>query len=186
MSTQPLSTDDISKLYRKLLTKQTYGSKTVIEGVRTVDLPYFSDESGYFMELGRFQDAAMKAFPDVALKQMNYSEMLPGAVKAAHLHLNQDDIWCVPPSHRLLIGLMDCREASPTIGSVMRFTMGAGKGQLLYIPRGVAHGASNVSPHAAAIIYFVNQEFTVHPEQNDEYRLPWDVFGDEFWEMSKE
>ena len=171
---------------RKKLHVQEYSAKQKIDGVQIVDLPTFSDDGGYFLELSRFVDGHPKQFADFELKQMNFSEMMPGVIKAAHLHFQQEDIWFVPPSHRLLIGLMDVRDGSPTEGVQMRFVAGGGKARLIYIPRGVAHGAANLGNQPAAIIYLVNNEFTPDAEHTDEHRLPWDVFGADFWTLSKE
>jgi hypothetical protein len=47
----------------------------------------------------------------------------------------------------------------------------------------VAHGCANISPKSANMFYLTNQQFNV--ESPDEYRLPWDHFGKDFWEMTK-
>jgi dTDP-4-dehydrorhamnose 3,5-epimerase len=65
----------------------------------------------------------------------------------------------------------------------MRFVLGAGRAQALYIPRGVAHGLANIWTQPANMIYLVNQLFD--PENPDEHRLPWDVLGNDFWEIKK-
>ncbi len=181
-----LDEKNISSNVRKKLHVQEYSAKPKIDGVQIVDLPTFSDDGGYFLELSRFVSGHPKAFADFELKQMNFSEMMPGVIKAAHLHFQQEDIWFVPPSHRLLIGLMDVRDGSPTEGVHMRFVAGAGKARLIYIPRGIAHGAANLGTQTAAIIYLVNNEFTPDSEHTDEHRLPWDIFGADFWTLSKE
>ncbi|MFH1426583.1 MAG: dTDP-4-dehydrorhamnose 3,5-epimerase family protein [Candidatus Kerfeldbacteria bacterium] len=183
---KPLSQDDIAKEVRKDYNVQDYSKKPVIEGVELNKLQSFSDDGGYFVELSRFVNERLKEFQDFSIEQMNFSQMLPGVVKAAHLHLKQEDIWFVPLSDRLLVGLMDCREDSPTKGEKMRFVMGGGRAELLYIPRGVAHGAANLWDKPAHVIYFVNNPFDPDPEKTDEGRLPWDTFGEGFWELSKE
>lgn len=183
---EPLSNNHIAKDLRKEISKQDYSPKTKIEGVEIIELNTFVDDGGYFLELSRFVNERLKDFQDFEIRQMNYSEMLPGVVKAAHLHYKQEDIWFVPPSHRLLIGLMDVREKSETNGVSMRFVMGGGKAKLVYIPRGVAHGAANLWDKPASILYFVNNTFDPDPAKSDEQRLPWDVFGQDFWQLSKE
>jgi dTDP-4-dehydrorhamnose 3,5-epimerase len=109
--------------------------------------------------------------------------MLPGTIKAFHLHFNQEDVWFVMPYDRLLIGLFDARENSKTYKQSMRFVMGAGRAQILYLPRGVAHGLANIWQQPANMIYFVNQQFDAN--QPDEQRLPWDTLGADFWEIKK-
>lgn len=166
-------------------TKQDYSKKPLIAGVKIVDLPYFADDGGYLLELGRWTKHTMAAFPGFDLRQMNYSEMDPGVIKAWHLHYQQDDIWFIPPSHKLLLMMRDCRTKSTTKHVMMRVIAGAGKAKLVYIPRGVAHGAANLWQKPAAVLYFVNNHFTADPKQSDEQRLPWDQFGKEVWELTK-
>lgn len=183
---KPLTPNDLAIQDLSQLTQQDYTKKQPIEGVQIIELPWFTDDGGFFMELARFEEGIHQQFPDFSIKQVNYSEMMPGVIKATHIHMNQEDIWFVPPSQRLLVGLKDMRKGSESEGVEMRFVMGGGKPRLVYIPRGVAHGAANLWSAPAAIIYFVNNTFSPDPETSDEYRLPWDVFGKEFWEMSKE
>lgn len=182
---EKLTEKDIAANVQKKVTVQEYSGQIMIEGVEAKDLRYFTDDGGYFLELGRFKDKAMEEFPEFDLQQMNYSQMDPAVVKAWHLHYKQEDIWFVPPSHKMLVILRDCRKDSPTNGVMMRMIMGAGKARLLYIPRGVAHGAANLWDQQAAIIYFVNNQFDPTPSRTDEKRLPWDIFGSDIWELAK-
>ena len=117
------------------------------------------------------------------MKQINYSEILPGAIKAGHYHFNQDDIWFVPPSSRALVGLKDLREGSKTYDVVQRLIMGDGQASLLFIPRGVLHGVANLWQKPASLIYFVNQNFDA--DKPDEHRLSQEEFGEGFWEIAK-
>ncbi len=162
---------------------QSYDASAQIEGVVIKDIPCFVDDGGFFMELGRFDEGVSQLFPEFHLKQFNYSQMEPGAIKAYHIHLQQEDIWFISPKDRLLLVLSDMRENSPTKGNTMRFVMGEGKSRLLYIPRGVAHGVGNLWEKPAGIIYMVNQQFDL--KNPDEGRLPWDMLGKEIWEMTR-
>ena len=173
----------ISSKYTKKSSVQNYFTKRLIEGVKLIDLKKFSDCGGSFSEISRVVDGEMSEFPGFEIKQANYSEVLPGAIKAGHYHLKQDDVWVVPPSSRLLIGLMDLREDSPTYEAKQRFVMGDGKAQLLFIPKGFLHGTANVWRKPASLIYFVNQQFD--PKNPDEIRLDYTVFGEGFWEIQK-
>ncbi|EKD79578.1 MAG: hypothetical protein ACD_41C00031G0003 [uncultured bacterium] len=167
------------------LTKQNYAPKRKIAGVQIVDLPTFRDDGGYFLELSRFSKHVMPHFPKFDLQQLNLSEMDPGVIKAWHIHTHQDDIWFVPPSHRMLVALQDIRPKSATKGALMRMVLGAGKSQLVLIPRGVAHGAANIWNTPSIMLYLVNQQFSADPKENDELRLPWDYFGAELWQQTK-
>jgi dTDP-4-dehydrorhamnose 3,5-epimerase len=153
---------------------QRYELSDMLDGVKFIDLKLHSDDGGYFLELLRLEQ-----YP---VKQVNYSLVMPGAIKAWHLHYKQSDIWFVPPGNRLLVGLRDCRIDSDTSCDTMRFIMGDAP-KLLIIPPGVAHGCANVGSTPSSLIYFVTETFDI--ENPDEQRLEWDFFGDDFWKVSK-
>ena len=180
MTTDPPDYTWIGPEYRNLAATQSYGTRPHIEGVTFTDLPVFSDEGGDFCELTRFNsDGTLSLAPGYRPAQISYSLMEPGQIKGLHVHQNQDDLWFVPPAHRLLVGLLDVREGSPSYQSQMRLVLGAGRGRLLLIPRGVAHGVANLGTSSASIIYFTNTAFD--PDHPDEHRLPHDLFGPDFW-----
>ncbi len=165
------------------LSVQSYEKTPVIDGVVMKELRTFVDDGGSFMELLRLSQGISEHFPEFEVKQVNFSQVLPTVIKAFHLHLHQEDVWFIPPHERLLVVLTDQRKDSATQGVTMRMVMGAGKAQLLYIPRGVAHGNANLWSNPASLVYFVNQQF--NPTDPDEGRLPWDFLGKEIWEITK-
>jgi dTDP-4-dehydrorhamnose 3,5-epimerase-like enzyme len=174
-----------SEKINKQLTKQSYVAAAKIDGVRFIELKEFVDDGGSFLELGRFEKGVLAGVADFEARQMNYSRVLPGVVKATHIHKNQEDVWFVPADSRVLVGLQDLRAGSKTEGLQMRFVLGAGKSQLLVIPRGVAHGLANPYSKTATVIYFVNQQFSADEKACDEFRFPPDFFGKDFWEIRK-
>jgi dTDP-4-dehydrorhamnose 3,5-epimerase len=181
---KPLTREQIGKDFSQDLSVQDYSKKTPIEGVQLINLNHFVDDGGALAEIVRLDDSGrLQVFPEFQVKQSTYSQVLPSAIKAFHLHYNQEDVWFVLPNDRLLIGLFDARKDSPTYKNSMRFVMGAGRAQILYLPRGVAHGLANVWTAPAHMIYFVNQCF--NPDQPDELRLPWDSLGADFWDIRK-
>lgn len=162
------------------VTTQAYGSKASIDGVKLIDLRVGSDDGGSFSELVRIDEqGCVEGIDGFRVRQSSYTLIVPGAIKAFHLHYRQDDLWFVTPQDRLLVGLLDVRRDSPTYGSSVRLAMGGGKPQLLFIPRGVAHGVSNPGQTCGSVIYFVNQQFNLNDP--DERRLPYDVLGADFW-----
>lgn len=181
---KPLSSDAIGAEFRKELSVQDYGKKPAINGVQIIALQSFVDDGGALAEIVRVdENGNLALIPEFKVRQSTWSQMLPNTIKAFHLHYNQEDVWFVMPYDRLLIGLFDARETSPTYKASMRFVMGAGRAQILYIPRGVAHGLANVWQQPSNMIYFVNQCFD--PQQPDEHRLPWDTLGEDFWNIKK-
>jgi dTDP-4-dehydrorhamnose 3,5-epimerase len=167
---------------------QEYGRKALIQGVYLVRTEFYPVEDGLFAELVRLDEegrVAIEGLPPLAVRQINYSELEPGAVKAWHFHQKQDEIWYVPPlDGPVIVGLLDLREGSVDKSKSSRLNLGGGKAYLLYIPKGVAHGIANLGQERARLIYFVDNQFD--PQHPDEGRLP-PGFGvkEGFWEMSK-
>lgn len=177
---QKLSRADIMSDVRIKVSIQGYGKKQMINDVEVAAINRFAGEDGTFEELCRITDeGTLQAFPDFIVKQMSRSKLLPGAIKAWHLHFSQEDVWYVAPEDHMILGLWDVRENSETKGHKMHIVLGAGRSQLIYIPRGVAHGVANIAPREGSVIYFVNQYFD--QKNPDEQRLPWDACGEEFW-----
>lgn len=168
---------------QNVLSTQSYDKAPQIEGVVIKELRTFVDDGGSFMELIRLSQGIAEHFPNFEVKQVNFSQILPTVIKAFHIHKNQEDVWFVPPHERILVVLSDQRKGSSTEGTTMRFVMGGTKSQLLYIPRGVAHGNANLWDKPASLIYFVNQQFNM--TDPDEGRLPWDFIGKDVWEIVK-
>ncbi|HZN38353.1 MAG TPA: dTDP-4-dehydrorhamnose 3,5-epimerase family protein [Planctomycetota bacterium] len=164
---------------------QDYTKQPPIDGVQIVELKRFNDDGGSITELGRLTAGMHGQLPGFECKQINYSDIEPGVVKAFHLHHRQTDVWYVPPCDKLLLVLHDCRAGSPTEGKTMRFVLGDGKDRLVRIPPGIAHGASNISQRTCRIIYMVDVHFSPAPAECDEGRLPWDFLGAEIWSVQK-
>ena len=174
--------EKIIESYKKLLKQQDYSKKPIIDGVKIIDLKNFVSDDGFLCEVARVDEKGdLEGYAGFKLRQMNFTKVLPGSIKAWHIHFKQMDLWYVPPDSHLSVGLADLRENSPTKKVQMKVVLGAGKSQLLLIPSGVAHGYANFTQDPLYIFYFVNQQF--NSEDPDEGRLPWDVFGEDFWEI---
>jgi dTDP-4-dehydrorhamnose 3,5-epimerase len=167
----------------KAFSVQDYAPPPPIGGVEIAELRRFADDGGALTELGRLTGGAHSAFPGFEVRQVNYSEMEPGVIKAYHLHRRQTDVWYVPPDDRMLLVLLDVRAGSPTEGACRRFVLGGGTSRLVRIPPGVAHGVRNIAPARGRIIYFVDTHFSPDPALCDEGRLPWDHAGPDVWEI---
>ncbi len=175
-----LTLDDVDQEVKSKVYLQDYSKKGFIDGVKLVELPTSIGEEGYFAELSRLdQNGEMIGFPGFHLAQVNWVKMYPSTVKAWHLHLKQDEIWCVRPDSHLLVGLWDLRKNSHTKGKNMRIVMGEGKTQALFIPKGVAHGSAIVNANTVEMLYFVDQVFDI--KNPDEYRINWNSLGADFW-----
>jgi dTDP-4-dehydrorhamnose 3,5-epimerase len=172
---------------KRRLQLQAYGPRPAIEGVEIVNLTRHADDGGSMTELARLHGGQPEApgLGGFTLRQINFSELEPGAIKAFHLHARQTDVWYVPPADRCLVILVDVRAGSPTEGLSQRFVLGAGASRLVRIPPGVAHGVRNLGTATARLIYFVDQHFSADPATCDEGRLPWDYLGADVWDVAR-
>jgi len=175
----------ISKTIQSTLKLQDYSKKPTIDGVKIVQLRRFNGDGGSFTEIACLTNGALNDLPEVKIVQINYSEVEPGVIKAFHVHFQQIDVWYVPPSDKVMLILADLREDSATKDIIMKIILGDGNSKLVMIPSGVAHGCRNISGKASRIFYFMDKNFTDDPRKCDEYRLPWDHFGAEIWEVQK-
>jgi dTDP-4-dehydrorhamnose 3,5-epimerase len=164
---------------------QAYRPAPSIEGVALVALARHADDGGSLTELARLTDGRADALAGFSVRQVNYSEVAPGAIKAFHLHARQTDVWYVPPSDRMLVVLVDVRQGSRSEGTRMRLVLGDAASRLLRIPPGVAHGVRNVAAVPGRIIYFTDLHFSAEPASCDEGRLPWDFAGADVWEVTR-
>lgn len=181
----PLSLADIDEKIGLKIYTQDYKSKPTIDGVSVMTLKNMSGEDSDFSELLRLNSTGeVEQFPGFHVAQINRSTQIPGSIKAWHVHFIQDELWYVADESRLLTCLWDIRKDSPTFGSTMRIPMGGSTHRLVYIPRGVAHGAANLSSNIATIMYFMNAQFNIN--NPDERRIPWDALGKDFWEPQRD
>lgn len=170
--------------YSELVTTQSYQSAIPIEGVELINLAWHSDDGGNFTEIFRLQDSSVEGVQEpFEIKQISMSVLVPGAIKAYHLHYKQDDLWYVPPFQRLLVNLHDVREESASFDVHQKLLLGGGKNILLRIPKGVAHGIANIYQENMIMFYATTEQFD--PKEPDEHRLPWDTFGEAVWELNK-
>jgi dTDP-4-dehydrorhamnose 3,5-epimerase len=165
---------DMTEDAEHAFSRQDYSPAQEIDGVVVLDVRRWNDDGGSFTELGRLDGGLHVAFPGFQVKQMNYSEMDSGAIKAFHLHPRQTDVWFVPPGDKMLLVLLDVRDGSPSRGVHRRLVLGDGTSRLVRIPPGVAHGVKNLAPVRGRIIYFVDTHFSPVPDECEEGRLPWD------------
>jgi dTDP-4-dehydrorhamnose 3,5-epimerase len=176
---------DFSRDAKRAFSLQAYEPAPVIEGVTLTALARHADDGGSLTELARLADGRAEGLDGFTVRQVNYSELAPGTIKAFHLHVRQTDVWYVPPGDRMLVVLLDVRQGSPTEGARRRLVLGDGASRLLRIPPGVAHGVRNIGTAPGRIIYFTDLHFSAEPSSCDEGRLPWDFAGAEVWEVAR-
>jgi dTDP-4-dehydrorhamnose 3,5-epimerase len=175
---------NIATSYAEKITTQSYSEKVIIDGVELIPLKLHTDDGGNFLELFRMSQGNVEnlSAPFTA-QQISMSIMVPGVVKAYHIHNRQDDLWLVPHNNRLLANLHDLREGSSTFDNHVRIVLGGGTPSLLRIPAGVAHGVKNCYDRDMTLIYATSEQFNA--SLPDEHRLPWDSFGTDVWDLQK-
>jgi dTDP-4-dehydrorhamnose 3,5-epimerase len=179
-----LTLNDVSTKLQKDVFVQDYSKKQPIEGVKIVEVKRMAGEDGTFEDLLRLDETGhMELFPEIQVRQINRSKLLPGSVKAWHLHFKQEDVWYIAPEDHMILGLWDTRENSATKDKTMKVVMGNGTSRLVVVPRGVAHGVVNIASKPGSIFYFVNNQYNINDA--DERRLKWDALGASFWEVEK-
>ncbi|HBN08262.1 MAG TPA: spore coat protein [Cyanobacteria bacterium UBA8530] len=109
--------------------------------------------------------------------QINYSELVPGVVKAFHRHQKQTDYWCVIRGNAKIV-LVDESSGKPEIKV---HCIGEQNVQVIAIPPGVWHGYTSIGNEKSAMLYWVTEKYDKN--QPDEERLAWDHFGAEVWSV---
>lgn len=164
---------------------QSYQKEAMIAGVELKEVRYFTSEEGDFSEVVRLTETGeLVAFPGFKVRQINRAQIVAGSIKAWHFHVKQNEIWYVPPSDKIIVGLWDLRKDSPTAGMSQKILLGSSARGMVHIPKGVAHGSWNISDKPVNLMYFVDQNFST--EEPDELRMPWDSVGAEFWQPARD
>ncbi|MFW5738856.1 MAG: dTDP-4-dehydrorhamnose 3,5-epimerase family protein [Myxococcota bacterium] len=171
----------LSAPYAERLSFQSYAPAPPIEGVWTHPLCKHRSSNGALMEFLRIGPNGIVGLPSsLEPKQVNVSWAAPGRINAFHVHVryHQDELWTVPHGS-LLVWLADMRKGSPTEGIRRKLVLCAEQPALVHIPTGVAHGY-RAGHEGAILLYAADAQFD--PEDPNEGRIPWDVFGADIWE----
>ena len=179
-----LTIKDIDTKRQGTIYRQNYNRVDFIDGVKLVGLKNIPSEEGDFSEIVRLNKGRIKDFPNFEVAQINRTRLLPGSIKAWHLHFRQDFVWYVSPFDHLFVGLWDVRRKSKTKDKIMRIVIGGGTSQLLFIPKGVVQGTAVFQSSPLDMYVFSNQQFDI--KNPDERRLPWDSLGKDFWLPKKD
>ena len=171
-----MTPEDIAPEFRT--PPKSYAKPAPIQGVRVLRLKRFTDDRGFFLEIFRAKADHPESreladfFQGVPVAQANFSVVdTVGHIKGLHYHLQQDDVWFVPPPSKAKFVLYDVRKGSPTFGGTQVLVAGGGQDLLVRIPAGVAHGYRPLT-NPCALLYFVTETF--NSANPDELRIPWD------------
>lgn len=132
---------------------------TSIDGLLLVHPRIFPDERGYFLETYK-QSEFLKAGIGEDFVQDNHSYSFRGVVRGLHF---QNSPHAQGKLVRALNGVVwdvavDLRKDSETFGQWKGFELDGGKGTLLYLPPGFAHGFTVLS-ETAHLLYKCTDEY---------------------------
>ncbi len=115
---------------------------TKIEGVFVIEPRVFEDPRGFFMESFNKEKFAELIGEPVDFVQDNHSRSSYGVLRGLHYQkppMAQAKLIRVTRGEVLDV-IVDIRQSSPTFGAVDSFRISETNKQMVYMPRGVAHG----------------------------------------------
>lgn len=144
-------------------------TKTDIEGVILIEPRVFGDERGYFMETYNKADF-IEAGITCEFVQDNQSKSIKGVLRGLHYQKQYPQAKLVRVTKGEVFDVaVDLRKNSPTYAQYVGIVLSAEKKNMLYIPKGFAHGFLVLSDEAE--FTYKCDEF-YYPE--DEGGIRWD------------
>lgn len=153
---------------------------TPLDGVLVVEIDYFEDERGFFIETWNqkhFREAGL----DVSFVQANHSRSLRNVVRGIHF---QDTTAPLGKMVRCTLGsifdvAVDLRLSSPTFGRWYGVELSDENKKQLWVPEGFGHGFATVSA-AAEVQYLQTGLYTPSAEggimwNDPEIAIEWPV-----------
>lgn len=121
-------------------------TRTTLEGLVVVEIDYFQDDRGFFIESWHRRDFA-EAGLEVEFVQEGHSRSGRGVLRGLHY---QDLTAPMGKLVRCTVGeifdvAVDLRMSSPTFGQWFGITLSAEDKKQIYVPVGFAHGFATVS-----------------------------------------
>ncbi len=121
-------------------------TKTPLEDLVVIDIDYFEDERGFFIESWNQRDFAAEGL-DLQFLQDSHSRSKQGVLRGLHY---QDMTAPMGKLVRCTLGTVfdvavDLRANSPTLGQWFGVELGAENKRLIYVPVGFAHGFATLS-----------------------------------------
>jgi len=147
--------------------------ETNLQGCFELQPKRLEDERGCFIKTFH-----VPTFKDLGLctefNEEYYSVSTKGVIRGMHFQLPPDDhvklVYCTVG--KVLDVVLDIRKGSPTYGKCEHFELNADKANMVYIPKGMAHGFCVLSD-SATMLYKVS---TVYSPKCDA-GIRWDSIG---------
>jgi dTDP-4-dehydrorhamnose 3,5-epimerase len=113
----------------------------------------YSDERGFFRETFSAPQFAELGLP-TTFAQDNVSRSAPGVLRGLHFQLKKPQGKLVSVLHGSVFDVaVDVRKGSPTFGKHVSVNLTAEGGEMLWVPRGFAHGFCVTSKEQASFAY---------------------------------
>lgn len=139
---------------------------TYIKDVVVIRPKTFSDSRGYFRELTRSNVLVEHDLPNKFV-QFNNSFSTKGVIRGMHYQLKNPQSKLVCATYGEIYDvIIDIRKSSPTFGKWFGVKLSAERGELLFVPKGFAHGFQVLSD-CASVVYQCSDYFT----PGDEYGI---------------
>lgn len=114
--------------------------QTTLPGLRLISLYYAEDERGFFLKSFE-QDMFRQNGVDFRIFETFCTKSCKGTVRGLHFQRRHSQDKLVQVLHGVVYDVaVDLRKNSPTFGRWEGFTLTAENRQMLYIPKGFAHG----------------------------------------------
>ncbi|MGB9935609.1 MULTISPECIES: dTDP-4-dehydrorhamnose 3,5-epimerase [Thermodesulfovibrio] len=142
----------------------------------------FKDKRGIFVKVFNYSFYKHKGF-EMDFKEQFYSVSHKGVIRGLHFQVPPKDhdkvIYC--PYGRVFDVVVDLRVGSPTYGQFDVFELSDEKANLVYIPKGLAHGFCTLS-ETAILVYILTTEYSPEHDSGilwNSLNIPWPISGDE-------
>lgn len=147
--------------------------KTSIEGCYILEPKIFKDNRGTFIKTFH-RNIFEQNNLETNFKEEYYSVSPKGVLRGMHFQTPPHDhvklVYCV--AGKVLDAVIDLRVSSSTYGKFELFSLDGNNSNMLYIPKGLAHGFY-VESESAIMMYKVSTVY--HPENDTGIR--WDSVG---------
>ena len=147
--------------------------ETPIDGCFELQPNIFKDERGRLVKT--FHEPSFLGLNlDTDFKEEYYSASIKGVLRGLHFQSPpHDHVKCVTCiSGKIFDVVVDLRKKSPTYKQYFSIELDADKGNMLYIPKGLAHGFYALSEN----VIFLNRTTTVY-EPSCDTGIKWDSCG---------
>lgn len=147
--------------------------ETAIPGCYELVPPRLEDERGVFVKTFH-RDVFAASGLETDFREQFYTTSRRGVLRGLHFQIPPADhvklVHCI--CGEVFDAVVDLRVGSPTYGQHLTFTLSAEKANLLYIPKGLAHGF-HVTSSLAVMCYAVS---SIHSPAHDA-GIRWDSAG---------